>query len=67
VSTPIAAAASSSNVTTTAIFFPVDQNGEPLSLEPLLPDPTAATNVVVVEEDVVVLEVLEVELVVVLR
>jgi len=67
VSTPIATAATSSNVTTTAIFRPVDQNGEPLSLESLLPDPTAATTVVVEEEDVVVLEVLEVELVVVLR
>ena len=54
-------------MTTTAIFFPVDQNREPLPLEPLLPDATAATIVVVVEEDVVVLEVLEVELVVVLR
>ena len=66
-STPIATAASSNNITTTAIFFPVDQNGEPLSLESLLPDPTAATTVVVVEEEVVVLEALEVELVVVPR
>jgi hypothetical protein len=67
VSTPIATAAKSSNVTTTAIFFPVDQNGEPLSLESLLPDPAVATTVVVVDEEVVVLEVLAVELVVVLR
>jgi hypothetical protein len=67
VSTAIATAANSSNVTTTAIFFPVDQNGELLPPEPLLPDPAVAITVVVVDEDVVVLEVLEVELVVVLR
>jgi hypothetical protein len=60
-------AASSNNVMTTAIFFPVDQNGELLPLELLLSDATAATTVVVVDEDVVVLEVLEVELVVALR
>jgi len=63
----MATAAKSSNVTTTAIFRPVDQNGELLPPESLLPDPTAATTVVVVEEDAVVVEVLEVELVVVLR
>jgi hypothetical protein len=67
VSTPIATAARSNNITTTAIFFPVDQNGELLPLEPVLPDPAVATTVVVVDEEVVVLEVLAVELVVVLR
>ena len=45
----------------------MDQNGELLPLEPVLPDPAVATTVVVVDEEVVVLEVLAVELVVVLR
>ena len=69
VSTDIATAATSNNVTTAASLRPVDQNGEPEPLDVSEEDGPAAAAIVVVVDDVVVevLDVLDLELVVVAR